>query len=109
MKKLLIAGITALSLSIGLSACAETASGKVVKVQGDTVTIRGADGAEHTMKTNESTTYRKKMATPKAHSKHMNHPMTQKPILVEDDYIEVIYYPATDTEWVIEDAVIYTE
>jgi len=109
MKKLLIAGITALSLSLGLSACAETASGKVVKVHGDTVTIRQADGTEHTMKTSDNTTYRKKVSAQKNQGSQMKHSATQKPILVEDDYVEVIYYPADNSEWIIEDAVIYTE
>jgi len=109
MKKLLIAGMTALSLSMALSACAETASGKVVKTHGDTVVIRDANGTEHTMKTNENTTYRKKMSSHKAHATQMKQHSSQKPILVEDDYVEVIYYPATDTEWIIEDAVIYEE
>lgn len=60
MKKLLILGITAAALSIGLSACAETASGKVVKTDGNMVTIRDANGTEHTMKTNENRTRKRR-------------------------------------------------
>ena len=109
MKKLLIAGITALSLSMGLSACAETASGKVVKTDGNTITIRDNNGMEHTMKTNENTTYRKKMSGHHTTSGHVKHKTAQKPILVEDDYVEVIYFPDSNSEWIIEDAVIYEE
>ena len=100
MKKLLILGVAAASLAIGLSACAETASGKVVKSQGNTVVIRDANGVDHTMKTTSDTTYRKKRATP-------NTQTTPQPIFVEDDYVEVIYSPSTDSELIIEDAVIY--
>ena len=104
MKKLLILGVAAASLAIGLSACAETASGKVVKSQGNTVVIRDANGTDHTMKTNENTTYRKRM---KAHKSMHNTTSKQQPILVEDDYVEVIYSPSTNNEWIIEDVVIY--
>ena len=107
MKKLLIMGITAAALSIGLSACAETASGKVVKTDGDTVTIRDANGTEHTMKTTANTTYRKRMSAHKWDNHSTGTKNTSQPILTEDDYIEVIYSPSTDSEWIIEDVVIY--
>ena len=106
MKKLLLLGIAAAALSTTLSACAETASGKVVKATGDTVTIRDTNGVNHTMKTNSNTTYRKKTS--------MNHKATgskkaPQPILAEDDFVEIIYSPSTDEELIIEDVVIYTE
>ena len=103
MNKLLLLGIAATALSVTLSACAETASGKVVKTNGDTVTIRDANGVDHTMKTTPNTTYRKRMKQSTMATKQ------SQPILVEDDYVEVIYSPSTDSGWIIEDAVIYTE
>ena len=109
MKKLLILSIAVAALSVGLSACAETASGKVVKATGDTVTIRDANGVDHTMKTTSNTTYRKRISA--NHHKGSLHTTGTKnksqPILTEDDYIEVIYSPSTDSEWIIEDVVIY--
>ena len=102
MKKLLILSMAVAALSVGLSACAETASGKVVKATGDTVTIRDANGVDHTMKTTPNTTYRKR-----TQQNMMTQKTTPQPVFVEDDYVEVIYSPSTDSELIIEDAVIY--
>ena len=107
MKKLLILGVSAMVLAGALSACAETASGKVVKTNGNMVTIRDANGVDHVMKTTSDTTYRKKMS--QKHHKGTHGTKGNTPILVEDDYVEVIYSPVSDSEWIIEDAVIYTE
>ena len=110
MKKYLMMGIMGLGLTVSVSACAETTSGKVVKADGHAVTIRQADGSEATMKTTEATTYRKKKVADKNWNENTKPQKSQiKPILEEDDYIEVIYFPATGDEWIIEDVVIYDD
>ena len=110
MKKYLLMGAMSLMLAVGVSACAETTAGKVIKTDGHNVTIRQADGTEATMKTTESTTYRKKKVMDK-NWKEDRKPQTShvKPILEEDDFVEVIYFPSTGDEWVIEDVVIYDD
>ncbi|MDY6408036.1 MAG: hypothetical protein SPL08_05000 [Pseudomonadota bacterium] len=107
MKKLVIASIASAALLMGLSACAETASGKVVKTNGNLVTIQDSSGSQHTMQTTPDTTYRKRVKSSSEHKNHLGHNKARQPILVEDDYVDIIYYPASDTEWIIEDIVIY--
>ena len=110
MKKYLMTGMMGLVLAIAVSACAETTAGKVVKTDGHSVTIRQADGTEATMKTTDTTTYRKKKVVDKHWNENKKPNQSHyKPIIEEDDFIEVIYNPSTGDEWVIEDVVIYDD
>ena len=110
MKKYLLTGLMGVALAMGVSACAETTAGKVIKTDGHTVTIRQSDGTEATMNTTEATTYRKKKVTDK-HWNEKSQPQNAyfKPIIEEDDFVEVIYSPSTGDEWIIEDVVIYDD
>ena len=106
MKKLLMTGILSLGLMFSLSACAETTVGKVVKTDGNHVTIEKKDGSQATMKTTDETVYRKKekMKTASGNETHQ-----YVPILEEADIVEVIYDPKTDTEWIIEEVIIWED
>lgn len=114
MKKLCLTLATA-ALFISFGANAETAKGKVIDQKGNMMTIQMENGDQMTMMTTDKTTYRKK--------KMVKHDMTKngkmypkgttyyKPIVDEDDWIEVVYTPAqtSDTSAIVEDVVVYDD
>lgn len=114
MKKLCLTVATA-ALFISFNANAETAKGKVIDTEGNMVTVQMQNGDQVTMALTDNTTYRKKKMVKhdmKKHGKMYKKGDTYyKPMLDEDDWIEVVYTPATtsDASAVIEDVVVYDD
>ncbi len=113
MKKLLIAGVAALVLVGTASARAETIQGKVLSTKGNMVTIQQKDGTIKSLTMTDNTTYRKKKMMKKNKMKHGHLKEKGKtyyePMMEEDDWIEIVYTPTSDTEMVAEDVTVYDD
>ncbi|MGN0919580.1 MAG: hypothetical protein ACI4OR_02320 [Alphaproteobacteria bacterium] len=97
MKKLFLMGALCL-LTAGV-AQAETISGKVLDVRKNTITLRTEDGKKMTLHTTDDTGYREKKVTRKGkmHKGKMNPAETYyRPMVDEDDWVEITYTPATN-------------
>ena len=114
MKKLCLT-VAVAALFISFAANAETAKGKVVDVEGHTITVQTQNGDHVTMALTDNTTYRKKKTM--KHSKKKHGKMHQKgmeyykPLVEEDDWIELTYTPAKnemDTA-TVEDVIVYDD
>ena len=104
MKKLLFCGLALTGLAMGLSACAETRSGKVIKADSHHMVIQAHDGTQMTLKTTPDTTYQKKKAM--KHGKHHQKQATAQPLVAVDDMVEVIYMPSNN-EMIVEEVTIW--
>lgn len=101
MKKTLFLGFAILALAT--SASAETAKGKVVDIVGDMVTVQLSNGEQVTMATTDETTYRQQKKMRNKTKKGKGLPTGKyQPMIEEDDWIEVVYNPATQTGEVAE-------
>ena len=96
MKKLLVIGACLLATSL---AQAETISGEVVGVKKSAIVVRTEDGEKMTLNTTDKTAYREKkvsrrgkMRKGKMHSADTYY----RPLVEEDDWVEITYTPATD-------------
>ena len=114
MKKLysiLVLGI----MSVALGVQAETVSGRVVNQNGNVLTVQTADGTTAQMTLTDNTRYREKK-TVKHHVKkgnkvHQAGDTYYKPLVEEDDWIELTYTPAktSDAMDTIEDVIVYDD
>ncbi|MBQ3695905.1 MAG: hypothetical protein II938_02930 [Alphaproteobacteria bacterium] len=99
MNKIILATAAALALTVA-QAKAETATGEIISIQDDIVTLQTKDGQQMSFKTSDGTTYRKKTLN-KHHKKKrgMRGPAdwTYEPIAEEDDWVEIVYNPKTGT------------
>lgn len=113
MKKLLLAGAVVLALGAGAEVLADSVSGKVVSVDGNQVTVQKKDGTQATMQVSPDTTYRKKKIAKHDKMKKGYHVKKgeayYKPMMEEDDWVDVIYSPSTGDVWVIEDVIVYDD
>lgn len=109
----LMFGIMAIGLSITTTGQAETISGQVVQKKGNDITVKTQDGSEKSMQLNDNTTYRKKKIL--KHGKiHLGKKLNKgdsyyKPLLEEDDWVEIIYTPAPTEGWWIEEVTVYDD
>jgi len=114
MKKLCLTVATA-ALFVAFSANAETAKGKVIDTEGNMITVQTQNGDQVTMTLTDNTTYRKKKMIKhdmKKHGKMYKKGDTYyKPMLEEDDWIELVYTPAksSETSAVVEDVIVYDD
>ena len=113
MRKFLIfsAFFAAICASIGAQA-AETTQGKVKSQKGDYVVIITDNGNEINMVATDNTTYRKKKIQRYKKGKSMRQENGYfKPLMEEDDWVEITYSPSTGTptEYIIEDVIIYDD
>ena len=113
MKNILLAGVGALVTLVGINAAAESISGKVVSKDGDTVVVRQNDGTKMTLQATPDTTYREKKVAKHdkmRHGKKIAKGQTYyQPMLEEDDWVDIIYSPDTNSMYIIEDVVIYDD
>ena len=97
MKKIFYLSTAAVAL-ITLPSMAETVMGEVISVTDDIITVQNPEGKQMAFKTNDNTTYRKKVLH-KHHKKKrgMRGPndWTYEPVAEEDDWVEVVYDPKT--------------
>ena len=97
MKKLLLFSLLCFS---GVSlAQAETIAGKVTDVRKNTITVRTEEGEKMTLQTSDNTNYREKKVSRKGkvHKGKMNAAETYyRPMVEEDDWVEITYTPATN-------------
>lgn len=114
MKKLcLTLAIAALFISFGANA--ETAKGKVIDQEGNMITVQTQNGDQMTMMLTDDTTYRKKKTMKHGKKKHGKmYPKGStyyKPLVEEDDWIELVYTPAKNTKEMatVEDVVVYDD
>lgn len=113
MKKLLYALALTTAVTLGTAALADTITGKVVDTDGDTITVQQKNGKEKKLTATPDTTYRKKKILKKDKMRH-GHRMHKgdayyKPLLEEDDWVEIIYTPTPDNDWIIEDVTVYDD
>jgi len=113
MKNILLAGVGALVALFSVNASAESISGKVVSTEGDTVVVRQSDGTKMTLTATPDTTYRQKKVAKHDKMKH-GRKITKgqsyyQPMVEEDDWVDIIYSPDTNSIYVIEDVVIYDD
>ncbi len=114
MKKLCLT-VAVAALFISFTANAETAKGKVVDVDGHTITVQTQNGDQVTMALTDNTTYRKKKTSKrdmKKHGKkHARNKAYYEPFVEEDDWIELTYTPAKDSvsNAVVEDVIVYDD
>lgn len=95
MKKLLLLGVACL---LGASvAGAETLSGEVIDVRKNTITVQTDEGEKITLQTTDNTAYREKKVSRKGR-KHKNKIQSAetyyRPMVEEDDWVEITYTPA---------------
>ncbi len=113
MKKMLIAGVAALVLVGTAAVRAETIEGQVVSTKGNQVTIQQKDGTIKTLTSTDETTYRKKKMLKKDKKKDgrmmKKGDAYYKPLMEEDDWIEVVYTPTDDNNLVMEDVTVYDD
>jgi len=113
MKKLLLAGAIALALGMGTDVLADSVSGKVVSVDGNQVTVQKKDGSQATMQVSSDTTYRKKKVAKEDKMKKGQHikkgETYYKPMMEEDDWVDIIYSPSTGDMLIIEDVIVYDD
>jgi hypothetical protein len=113
MKKTLLLGAFAIAFILSCQAQAETASGKVTAVNGNNITVQTQDGQQVTMATTDQTTYRQKKKHKKNKMKRGKRSMewTFTPIAEEDDWVDVVYNPATGdgTLSEIQEVVVYND
>jgi hypothetical protein len=115
MKKTLL--FSALALLAGASftqANAETMTGTVTDVKGNMVTIQGKDGSEKVMKTTENTKYREKKIIKKDKMKQgkklKKGDSFYKPLVDEDEWVEVVYTVDEDGDiYYLEDVIVYDD
>lgn len=97
MKKFLYLSAAVLILSV-LPAKAETVTGEVITISDDIITVQNKEGQQMSFKTNDNTTYRKKVLH-KHHKKKRgmrgSNDWTYEPIAEEDDWVEIVYNPKT--------------
>ncbi len=102
-------------LSISPVIHAETVSGRVVHQDGNVLTVQTSDGTTAKMALTENTKYReKKMVkhdTKKGDKTYPKGTTYYKPLVEEDDWIELTYTPATtsNTMDTIEDVIVYDD
>ena len=114
MKKLCLT-VAVAALFVSFAANAETAKGKVVDVDGHTITVQTQNGDQVTMALTDNTTYRKKKTSKrdmKKHGKkHARNKAYYEPFVEEDDWIELTYTPAKDSasNAVVEDVIVYDD
>ena len=95
MKKLFLLGIACL-LASGI-ANAETVSGKIVKTKHDMLTLRTEDGEKMDLQTTDNTTYRERKVRSrgkKIKGRTMSADTYYRPMVEEDDWVEITYTPA---------------
>ena len=113
MKNILLVGVSALVAFVSVNTSAESISGKVISKEGDTVVVRQSDGTKMTLTATPDTTYREKkvakhdkMRQGKKIAKGQSY---YKPMVEEDDWVDIVYSPDTNSVYVIEDVVIYDD
>ena len=113
MKKTLLLNTLACSLLFAYQVNAATASGKVTAVDGNTITVQTEDGQKMTVNTNDKTTYRKKKMMKGRKTKRGKQAIewSYTPIAEEDDWVDVVYDPATGkgTAYQVQDIVVYDD
>ncbi|MBP5344054.1 MAG: hypothetical protein J6Y85_03170 [Alphaproteobacteria bacterium] len=113
MKKTLLLSAFAIAFMVSYQAHAATASGKVTSVNGNNITVQAENGQQMTMATTDQTTYRKKKMHKKNKMKRGKRPAewTYAPIAEEDDWVEVVYNPATGNGTVseVQEVVVYDD
>lgn len=102
-------------MSASTALYAETVSGRVVNQNGNVLTVQTADGTTAQMTLTDNTRYREKK-TVKHHVKkgnkvHQAGDTYYKPLVEEDDWIELTYTPAktSDAMDTIEDVIVYDD
>lgn len=114
MKKLCLT-VAVVALFVAFGANAETAKGRVVSQEGNMITVQTDAGQKATMILTDDTTYRKKKMMKHAKKKHgkmyKKGDSYYKPMVEEDDWIELTYTPSktSDTSAVVEDVVVYDD
>ena len=91
---------------------AETISGEVTGVRKNTITIRAEDGEKMTLHTTDNTSYREKKVARKGkkHKGKMHSAETYyRPMVEEDDWVDIIYSPSTGDMLIIEDVIVYDD
>ena len=112
MKRLLMCGALCL-----LGAClvhAETLSGKVTDVGKNMLTVRTNDGEKMTFHTTDNTRYREKKITRKGKMKKGKMSSAEayfRPMVEEDDWVEISYTPATNEmqSAEVEEVIVYDD
>ena len=96
MYQLFLLGTILLGTNLGF---AETISGEIVDVRRNTITVRTPEGEKMTLHTTDNTGYREKKVSRrgKMHKGKMQSSDTYyRPMVEEDDWVEVTYTPATN-------------
>ena len=104
MKKILFYSLALAGLTLGLTACTHTGTGKVVKADAHHMVVQTSDGTQMTLKTTPETTYQKKKAM--KHGKHHHKQSQSQPLVAVDDMVEVVYMPSNN-EMVVEEVTIW--
>ena len=102
MKKILFYTVALGGLVLGLAACTQTGSGKVVKADAQHLVIQASDGTQMTLKTTPDTTYQKVLK----HGKHHHKQPQSQPMVAVDDMVEVVYIPSNN-EMIVEEVTIW--
>ncbi len=107
MKKQIL--LTTLCSVLALNVGAETTTGTVTDMMGESITILTPAGEEMTLKATDQTTYRQKKVK-KMKRKNKEHSYF-KPMVEEDDLVEITYIvdPKDNTVYIIEDVVIWDD
>ena len=113
MKKMLLFSTITCAFLLAHVANAETTSGKVLSVDGKTITVQTEDGQKMTMNLNDKTTYRKKKMVKTHKTKRGTKAIewSYTPVAEEDDWIDITYNPATGTgtAYQVQDVVVYDD
>ncbi len=110
-KFLILSAVFAAICAWGFQAQAETAQGKIKSQKGDYIVILMDDGNEMNLVATDNTTYRKKKIQRYKKGKSMRQENGYfKPLMEQDDWVEITYSPSgTPTEYIIEDVIIYDD
>lgn len=113
MKKTLLLSVFTMAFMLSYQAQAATASGKVTAVNGNNITVQTENGQQMTMATTDQTMYRKKKMHKKNKTKRGKRPAewSYEPIAEEDDWVDVVYNPATGNGTVseVQEVVVYDD
>lgn len=112
MKKIILTSLCGVAL-FAFAAQAETFKGNVQDIQGDIIIVEAQDGTTKAFKTSDKTTYKHKKMMKKNKKKHGREmkkgDVYFKPMVEEDDWVELTYTPSTQnlSEAEIDEVVVY--
>ena len=110
----LLSMISLAAIVVAIPALAETISGEVLSVDGNTVVVKTNEGQKMTFQTTDKTTYRKKKLikhTKKKRGMRGPNDWTFQPVAEEDDWVEITYNPKTGdgTAYEVDSVTVYDD